>query len=299
MSRTIREKSDNYISQIVIFSVLIDKAKSTEYHEEKLLNDIFCEGIDMKQQQIYLSTIDGNAADLARQHGFGLEIAEYCTAYNMDEFFEETDRIVQNKLESSPHRILHAPFNELFPCAIDPLSRKLAKYRYHQAIKLAQRYKAHKIVIHGGYNPRIYYPIWYVEQSIVFWKEFMEEVPADLEICLENVLEEEPSMLLDIVSAVAHPQLKLCLDVGHVNAYSAISTEAWLTAWAPYLSHFHIHNNDSSWDSHSALPCGTIPMKEFLLHADSLCPTATYTLELTEAADSILWLMEELPWNNK
>ena len=33
----------------------------------------------MKQQQIYLSTIDGNAADLARRHGFGLEIAEYCT----------------------------------------------------------------------------------------------------------------------------------------------------------------------------------------------------------------------------
>ena len=164
---------------------------------------------------------------------------------------------------------------------------------------MAQRYKAHKIVIHGGYNPRIYYPIWYVEQSIVFWKEFMEDVPADLEICLENVLEEEPSMLLDIVSAVAHPQLKLCLDVGHVNAYSAISAEAWLTAWAPYLSHFHIHNNDSSWDSHSALPCGTIPMKEFLLQADSLCPTATYTLELTEAADSIRWLMEELPWNNK
>lgn len=44
MSRTIREKSDNYISQIVIFSVLIDKAKSAEYHEEKLLNDIFVRG---------------------------------------------------------------------------------------------------------------------------------------------------------------------------------------------------------------------------------------------------------------
>lgn len=44
MSRTIREKSDDYIRQIVIFSVLIDKAKSTEYYEEKLLNDIFVRG---------------------------------------------------------------------------------------------------------------------------------------------------------------------------------------------------------------------------------------------------------------
>ena len=252
----------------------------------------------MNRKQIYLSTIDSHAADLVRSHGFGLEIAEYCTAYNMDEHFEETDTAVQGQLYSISSAILHAPFNELFPCAIDPLARELAKHRYRQAIRLAQRYKAHKIVIHGGYNPRIYYPVWYVEQSIVFWKEFMKEVPADMEICLENVLEEEAFILFDIVSAVDHPQLKLCLDVGHVNAYSAISAAEWLKAWAPYLSHFHIHNNDGSWDSHSPLNCGTIPMKEFLLQADELCPSATYTLELTEAADSVRWLLEELPWNN-
>ena len=252
----------------------------------------------MKKQQIYLSTIDENAAEPARQEGFGLEIAEYCTAWNMDQYFEETDASVQRKLENIASCVLHAPFNELFPCAIDPLARELAKHRYHQAIKLAQRYNAHKIVIHGGYNPRIYYPVWYVEQSIVFWKDFMKEVPAGLEICLENVLEEEASMLFDIVSAVNHPQLKLCLDIGHVNAYSAVSAEDWLKKWAPQLSHFHIHNNDRSWDSHSALNCGTIPMKEFLLLADKLCPTATYTLELTEAADSVRWLLEELPWND-
>ena len=44
MSITIREKSDDYIRQIVIFSVLIDKVKSAEYHEGKLLNDIFVRG---------------------------------------------------------------------------------------------------------------------------------------------------------------------------------------------------------------------------------------------------------------
>ncbi len=252
----------------------------------------------MKQHQIFLSTIDDRAAELARQHGFGLEIAEYCTAYNMDRNFEETDSIVQRSLWDVPQRVLHAPFNELFPCAIDPLARELAKHRYRQSFQLAQRYGAHKVVIHGGYNPRIYYPIWYVEQSILFWKEFMKEVPSSLEICLENVLEEEAAMLFDIVSSVKHPQLKLCLDVGHVNAYSQISAEDWLKVWAPYLSHFHIHNNDGSWDSHSSLPCGTIPMKQFLLQADKLCPSATYTLELTEAADSVRWLLEELPWNN-
>ena len=37
----------------------------------------------MKREKIYLSTIATDAVRVAREHGFGLEIAEYCTAWNM------------------------------------------------------------------------------------------------------------------------------------------------------------------------------------------------------------------------
>lgn len=252
----------------------------------------------MKRESIYLSTIAPDAGCCARQHGFGLEIAEFCTASNMDEHFAETSAELAPKLKNVSHTILHAPFNELFPCAIDPKARDLARERYRQAMALAQQYNASKVVIHGGYNPRIYYPIWYVEQSIVFWKDFVQEVPQDLEICLENVLEEEPSMLFDIVSAVNDPRLKLCLDIGHVNAYSEISCMEWLEKWSPFLSHFHTHNNDRSWDSHSPLNAGTIPMQEFLVKSFELCPSASFTLEVTEAEPSVRWMLEELPWKN-
>ena len=66
---------------------------------------------------------------------------------------------------------------------------------------------------------------------------------------------------MDIVKGVDEPRLKLCLDVGHVNAYSKIPVTDWLENWAPYLSHFHIHNNDTSRDQHNPLHEGTIPMK--------------------------------------
>ena len=252
----------------------------------------------MKRESIYLSTIAADADHCARQQGLGLEIAEFCTAINMDEKLADTSAELTTKLDGISRKILHAPFNELFPCAIDTKARELARERYRQAIALAQEYEASKVVIHGGYNPRIYYPVWYVEQSIVFWEDFVKEIPQGLELCLENVLEEEPSMLFDIVSAVNDPQLKLCLDVGHVNAYSQFSCMDWLKHWSPWLSHFHIHNNDRSWDSHSPLYEGTIPMKEFLLKAAELCPSASFTLEVTEAEPSVRWLLEELPWNN-
>ena len=35
-------------------------------------------------------------------------------------------------------------------------------------------------------------------------------------------------------------------------------------------------------------------MKELLAQADRLCPEATYTLELLEAAPSVQWLLEVL-----
>ena len=245
----------------------------------------------MKRENIYLSTTAPDASEIACRHGLGIEIAEYCTAWNMDDEFVATDASVREKLEGIERIILHAPFNELFPCAIDRKARALATERYRQAIDLAKTYGATKVVIHGGYNPWIYYPVWYVEQSVLFWKEFLKEDPG-VEIVLENVLETEPQWLLDIVKGVDNPRLKLCLDIGHVNAYSEIPLTDWLAGWAPYLSHFHIHNNDTSWDTHNPLMDGTIPMKEFLENAFRLCPNATFTLELMEAEASVKWMHE-------
>lgn len=243
----------------------------------------------MKQKQIYLSTIAADSDTIARQNGLGLEIAEYCTAYNMDEHFAGTDASVRGKLEGIQNRILHAPFNELFPCAIDPLARKLAAHRYRQAIALAKAYGAEKLVIHGGYNPKIYYPCWYTEQSILFWKEFLTEDPG-LIICLENVLEETPDLLLEIVKGVDDPRLRICLDVGHVNTYSPVPVSDWLNEFAPWISHFHLHNNSGEYDAHNSLYDGTIDMAWLLKEADQLCPEATYTLEVMEAAPSVHWL---------
>ena len=248
----------------------------------------------MITNRLYLSTIAADAERQARRLNLGLEIAEYCTAWNMDERFPQTDSLVREKLKGVDRRIFHAPFNELFPCAIDPRARELAAFRYRQAMVLAESYGAEKIVIHGGYSPRLYYPCWYREESIAFWKAFLAEAPG-LPIALENVMEEEPEMLLDIIRGVDDPRLRLCLDVGHVNVYSHVPADIWLERCAPFISHFHIHNNDGRQDTHSALNRGSIDMRAFLSRAETLCPGATFTLELTETEPSLRILMEESP----
>ena len=246
----------------------------------------------MRSEKTYVSTIDPNAGALALKFGLGVEIAEYCTAYNMDQYFEQTDLRVRDTIKGIPRRILHAPFNELFPCAIDPKARELAACRYGQAIKLAKDYHAEKIVIHSGHAPAFYYDCWFEEKSVAFWKQFLETLPKDAVICLENVLETQPEPLLHVLETVADERLTICFDMGHAHAYSQRPTEAWLELFAPFISHFHIHNNNGAFDSHSHLFDGTMDMEAMLRRAVMLCPDAGFTLEVSDAGPDIKWLRE-------
>ncbi len=250
----------------------------------------------MKKEKLFLSTVDENAHFLAQKYGFGLEFAEFCTAWNLDEKFGETDATVRRKLPFSDRYTLHGPFNELFPCAIDPKARALAKARFVQTIETAAGYAINKIILHGGYNPWLYFPCWYTEQSALFWKDFLKNIPDGMTICVENVLEEDPQMLAQIIRSVDDPKIKMCLDVGHAHAYSKKDAMDWVTQCADIIDHFHIHNNDGSWDTHSSLDDGTIPMAELLNTIEDLCPKATLTLELPDAAPSIQWLQQNGFW---
>lgn len=253
----------------------------------------------MKKEQLFLSTIDQNAGKTARKYGLGLEIADFCTAMNMDTLLEDIHPGVEQQVQGISNRLFHGPFNELFPCAIDPMARELAKQRFFQAGALAEHYGARKIIFHGGYLPNVYFPCWYIQQSVSFWKELLQLLPG-LELCVENVLESDPQWMEDLASGVDDPRFRLCLDVGHCNVYSQIPVEAWLQKLAPWIGHFHIHNNDRSFDTHSPLGEGSIPMNEFLTCAQQLCPEATFTLEVTDGERAVRYLaaqkqLEELP----
>lgn len=244
------------------------------------------------RDRLYLSTIDPEAGNVARQYGLGIEIAEFCTAWNMDRELPAVEKTLEETLTGISRRVLHGPFNELFPCAIDLKARELAQFRFSQAAALAQAYGAGKLVLHGGFNPQMYYPQWYVEQSVLFWKDFLKTLPEGLTVCVENVLEPAPDMLLDIIRGVEDSRLRLCLDLGHVNAYSKIPAKTWIEESGEYLSHLHIHNNDGTWDTHSSLYEGTLPIRE-LLDIAMRETEATATLELPECEPSVRWLLEE------
>ena len=105
----------------------------------------------------------------------------------------------------------------LRPWAIDPLVRQTAQHRFRQTLAAAQKLGIRQVVLHGGFIPHVYFPEWYVEQSVLFWRDFLQEVPPDFVLALENVMEPSPDTLVSIAAGVDDPRLGLCLDVGHAN----------------------------------------------------------------------------------
>ena len=244
--------------------------------------------------RLYISTMAEDAPRLASEYGLGLEIADFCTAYNMDLNFPETDAKARSAMENAIRFTFHAPFSELCPAAIDPLVRDVTKKRYAQAVALAHRYGIYRIVIHAGFIPQVYFPEWFVPRSVEFWQEFLGEPDDKTVICLENVMEPTAEMLVSIAREVDDPRLRLCLDVGHAcTREQARPVEEWIDLEAPYLAHVHIHNNDGMRDVHDPLGRGILDMEALLDRIESVCPEATYAVENITAAPSVDWLREK------
>ncbi len=256
------------------------------------------------RKRLYIASVSQDAALLAAEYGIGLELDHYCTAENMDgPMAEQVHQQVQAEMDQAAGErrltgekqlplIFHAPFNELHPAAIDPKVKAVAHERYQQAYDLAkEHYQIHKMIVHSGYMPYVYYKVWHHEKSVEFWKQYMEDKSEDFTICLENVLEDEPYMLAKIAEEVAHPNVKLCLDLGHANCMSSLPAEEWLRIMGPYIGHLHIHNNDGTHDQHNALPEGTLDMAKVLEDMDRYCEkTATITIESLDGRASLEWL---------
>ena len=126
-----------------------------------------------------------------------------------------------------------------------------------------------------------------------FWTEFLREVPADALLCMENVMEDEPGLLLEIIRRVDDPRLRLCLDVGHANSSASnVPVSEWIACCAPYLSHVHLHNNEGDRDLHAPLGTGTIDMEKCLTELICKAPGSTLTIESVEAGPSVNWLLQ-------
>lgn len=254
-------------------------------------------------KNFYIATMGADFCRYAKAHDTGIELDQFCMAENLEGVkYENVKQEIMQIMEDSgiggSDMVLHAPFNELHPAAIDPEALRLARRRMEQAYHVCEDFGIRKMVVHSGYLPHVYFKSWHTERSVEFWTDFMADKPEDFVICIENVLDDEPYMMRDMMEKIrekgGHSNIGICLDTGHANCISDTDVHEWIRTLCPYINHFHIHNNDGEHDLHSTFAEGVLDMQSLLDLAGELCdPGTTYTIEVMECGSAVEWLASQ------
>ena len=249
------------------------------------------------RQRLYAATFSENYTEAIRNFGCGMEINHTCISECLDDKFGLIAGISDDIESTGADRlILHGPFTEIHPAGIDRRAREMGMSRLNEAYDIANHFGIKKMVVHTGWMPFIYFKNWQAEIGAAFWQKFMKDKPEDFMVCVENVLEDEPYMLLDMMKQIEDPRIKLCLDIGHANAMTSadIPAEKWIEVLGPHIAHFHLHNNDGTGDSHRPFGEGTMDMVNILKTIDSYCPAdTTLTIEARQCLPCLQWLTEK------
>ena len=293
-------------SCILAKNTLLCKAVRMEFSEYFAVSvaqtPFFCYNrfiMEILKDRLFIATFSNDAAETARAYSLGLEINHTCISEALDPpsrsalLAEIRGDMAKSGADVPQKLILHGPFTEIHPAAIDYRMRELGMQRLNEAYEVAAALGVTRMVVHTGWLPFIYFKSWQAEKGAQFWQTFLEDKPADLRIYVENVLEDEPYMLAEMMRQIEDPRIRLCLDVGHANTMTGenLPVTEWIRVLGPYLAHFHLHNNDGSGDSHAAFADGSMDMREILdTIADRCARDVTFTIEAREPLPCLAWL---------
>ena len=251
------------------------------------------------KNKLFIATFSEDALKVAKDFGVGLEINHTCISEELDpsnrrNLLAQIRKDIAAAGVSDPSGLfLHGPFTEIHPAAIDYRARRMGMERLNEAYEVSAALGINRMVVHTGWIPFIYFKSWQTEKGAEFWQKFMSDKPSDFHIYVENVLEDEPYMLLDLMKRIDNPSIKLCLDTGHANATTSpeLPVEKWIEVLGSHIAHLHLHNNDGSGDSHNAFDCGSMDMNSIFSAIDAFCDAdVTLTIEARDARTCLEWL---------
>ena len=180
----------------------------------------------------------------------------------------------------------HGAFYDMVSASVDPDVVALTLARYRQNVEIAHRLGGSYVIFHanymGGFKLADYREGWHRRQ-VAFWRSFMDEVEdRDVDVMLENMWADEPSIIADILGEVDHPRLHACLDVGHVYLFSDEPIGVWIDVLEPFLYGCHLNNHDGQIDLHRSLDDGVIDYRPILEKLGKLARPPVMTLEMDD-----------------
>lgn len=150
---------------------------------------------------------------------------------------------------------LHGPFLDLKPVSPDKDIRRVSYEKYFKTLKIATELDMDYVIFHSQINP------WLKEPNIRFlnnkgnrdfWHSILKEIKEFKgQILLENIFEDNPLILKELIETIDLPNISICLDIGHAKLQTNEPLEKWVKELSEYIDYIHLHWNEGLYDEHN------------------------------------------------
>jgi len=227
--------------------------------------------------------------DFAIENRINPEI--YFSAEDLDACQEKdvqhlSEVLEENQLENT----LHGPFMDLSPGGVDRRVKNVTCDRFLKTMELAHFFKPKMIVFHPGYERWKFdgdVKLW-LESSLQTWRPLVKKAEEmGLTLAVENVFEENPDSIKNLLEEIGSPHFRFCFDTGHHHVFSKTPLPVWIKALGAFLAEVHLHDNHKEMDEHLPVGEGGFDFDQLFTLLSQWNLTPLYTIEPHEEAH--LW----------
>ncbi len=196
---------------------------------------------------------------LAESEDLSFELIEFADQKMLDTGFDDLLDRYDAAMEGCNIDVVsvHGPFMDICLNAPDPAIERLSRHRIEQSLVVAQHFKARYAIYHANWLPSVAtyegYTDFWVKANVKHWTELTDAYP-NITFLLENMFDDQPTYIARVVETVNAPNLRVLLNIGHCNAFSAASVSAWFGRLSDYIDYLHLSDNDGTSDE--SLPPG-------------------------------------------
>lgn len=177
----------------------------------------------------------------------------------------------------------HFPFVDMDLGSPDSIIRQAVRERFRMALEWVESFSPQLVICHTGYYPQAHGEIreQWLPTAIETFRWLDDQLKkSSTPWVIENVFERSPEEIGPIFEALKDIGVGMCLDVGHLTAFSEIPLIVWLQELSYLIRHLHLHDNKGQSDEHLGIGHGRIDFGSlFRILVERRAPVQSITIE--------------------
>jgi sugar phosphate isomerase/epimerase len=242
---------------------------------------------------VRLDRLEAELDDVVRA-GFQPEVRMTDIDHLMALPLDDLKRIAERIRAHSFTVFTHGPFLGLDIASLNGFLARHSRECLLRGLEVTYALGGSVMVMHTNYSP------FYSRGGLSEWFDnWSARMPVVLEearrlgitLAIENAWEENPHVLERLVDLLPKGAA-VCIDVGHVSAFSRLTLKRWWDVLGDRVVALHLHDNDGRSDDHLAPGKGIVdfPALVGLVAAKSPAPLMTLEVDLAAAVEGRRYL---------